>query len=154
MGSTFQQPINLDPNQDNPQQVSFINQNFQNLASTLESNSFRIAKSGNFTLTPSTIANPGAGNYASDVQVLGGVSHNLGYIPAFIAYLEFSTGARAFLPYQAQDAISASAARWTSYFGDASINSFTVVINRVVFGTGSTSFTADVKYFLLQEPAA
>lgn len=41
-GSTFQPPINIDPSQSNAQQASFINQNFQTLASVLETNSLRV----------------------------------------------------------------------------------------------------------------
>lgn len=48
---TFQAPINIDPAQDPAQQIAFINQNFQSLASTLETNSFRIILEGTTTIT-------------------------------------------------------------------------------------------------------
>lgn len=75
-GSTFQPPIHLDPNQDPAQQTAFINQNFQTIASTLESNSFRIVTGG---LT-SVSSDGSATNWTT-------VAHNLGFAPVVFAYL-------------------------------------------------------------------
>lgn len=74
--STFQPPIHLDPSQEDTQQLAFINQNFQAIASTLETNSFRIVKSDT-----ATIASTGATvSYTT-------VPHNLGYAPVPFAFL-------------------------------------------------------------------
>lgn len=75
-GSTFQPPIHLDPSQNPSQQTAFINQNFQTIASILETNSFRIVKRGNTAIssTGSTI------NWVT-------VPHNLGFAPVPFVFL-------------------------------------------------------------------
>lgn len=75
--STFQTPITIDPTQSPIDQVSFINQNFQDLASTLETNSFRIVDQGTTSVTTS-------GNPINWVTV----PHNLGFAPVPFAYLQ------------------------------------------------------------------
>lgn len=80
-GPTFQPPIHLDPNQDAAQQTSFINQNFQNLASTLESNSFRVVLTGNVSI--SGLADP----YPSGTITTRTIPHNLQTVPAFLVYV-------------------------------------------------------------------
>lgn len=74
--STFQTPIVIDPNQNSTDQVSFINQNFQNLASTLETNSFRIVDQGIASITTSGLP----------INFLT-IPHNLGFAPVPFAYL-------------------------------------------------------------------
>lgn len=78
-GSTFQPPIHLDPNQDPAQQVAFINQNFQSLASTLETNSFRVVDTINGTFPAVTVAgNTGGWALANNINT---IPHNLGITP-------------------------------------------------------------------------
>lgn len=78
-GSTFQPPIHLDPNQDNSQQTAFINQNFQSLASALETNSFRIVVSG-------TVSVQASGNTNNTTTI----PHNLGFTPIPFCFLSAS----------------------------------------------------------------
>jgi hypothetical protein len=70
-GTTFQPPINIDPSQDAAQQVAFINQNFQSIASALQSNSFRILEQGEATIYQS--------------------SHNGGSVTTIRTFVDFST---------------------------------------------------------------
>lgn len=152
-GSTFQPPINLDPSQDNPQQLSFINQNFQALASTLEAYGFRIVQSGTINVSQTTISTT-AGLYG-DVNVnVGSAAHDLGYKPACIGFLEFTTGARVALPYTLQQqAIGGTVATWQSY--NLAVSSTRVFINLrgLAYNGSFSTLTATVRYYLLQEPA-
>lgn len=119
-------------------------------------NVLKVVQSGTLSLTQATIADPGAGNYASDTGTLGTVNHNLGYVPAFLAYVESATGVRTSLPFTFQDTISSTQARWNSYYASATTTQFFVGYRRVVIGTSSATFAppVEVKYFLLQESAA
>lgn len=79
-GSTFQPPIHLDPTQGSDQQTAFINQNFQAIASTLETNSFRIVQQALVSLSNS-------GNTTSVLKI----PHNLGFAPVPFVYLANQT---------------------------------------------------------------
>lgn len=76
--ATFQPPINIDPTQDASIQASFINQNFQSIASALETSSFRIVQTG---VVKGPTISPGASPTTTQV------AHNLGVVPAALVYL-------------------------------------------------------------------
>lgn len=65
-GSSFQPPINLDPTQEPTQQIAFINQNFQNLASSL--NPFQISDGSNNLIL---LGKDSAGNYVLKIANAG-----------------------------------------------------------------------------------
>lgn len=119
-------------------------------------NVLKVIDSGTLPLTQATIVSPGAGNFASDTGNLGVYSHNLGYTPAFLAYIEFSSGIRSCLPLTVQDTLSTGEARWNTYMANATTTHFFVSYRRIVYGMGSATFAlpVSVKFFLLQESAA
>lgn len=78
--STFQPPIHLDPNQDPSQQSAFINENFQTITSTLETNSFRIVQEAQ-------VSSSNSGNTIS----VKTIPHNLGFAPIPFVYLTGQT---------------------------------------------------------------
>jgi len=88
-GSTFQPPIHLDPTQDNSQQVAFINQNFQTLASALETNSFRIIDDPIISLTTLNFSKTGPGIFLQ--TALTTFSHGLSFTPQIIPYVQNGT---------------------------------------------------------------
>lgn len=76
-GPSFQPPIHLDPSQDAAQQTSFINQNFLSLASTLETNSFRVVKG---PLTMQVSSSGGLVNWTT-------VPHGLDFTPIVFGFI-------------------------------------------------------------------
>lgn len=116
-------------------------------------NVFKIVQTGTLILPQYTTPNPGAGNFGSGQTILASVSHGLGYIPAAVAFLEFSSGLRAPLPYVAHGGSGASATSH-SYIPVISSSAFRIDFNHLDYGANSLSF-ADVvvRYYLLQESA-
>lgn len=161
-GSTFQPPIHLDPSQDNNQQTSFINQNFQTIASTLETNSFRIVTQGITSLTTS-----GAGTSIKTIP------HNLGFSPIPFVYLTGQTRTsgsltitNANIPFPTwgfnftSDTILATAtssgiARPLAGF-QAYFDCVADTTNLYVFLINSTasSGTFNIQYYLVQQPSS
>lgn len=152
-GSSFQPPINIDPTQTQSDQVSFINQNFQNLASELEANSFRIVGEGSFSVAQITINSTGT-TYGDFNGSVGAVAHSLGYIPAFIAYMQQSNGVQVALPYTYQQQSGGTTATWQTYNPAATTTEFFISLRGLAFGGNWNSISGNVvKYYLLQEPA-
>lgn len=78
-------PIQLDPSMDAGHQLAFINQNFQNIANVLQQNSFVILASGTATVVVPT---PFSSNSVKSTSV----AHNLGFKPAYIAFVDIPIG--------------------------------------------------------------
>lgn len=151
MASTFQPPIHLDPTQDAAQQTAFINQNFQTLASALETNSFRIVKVGTISVVQGSVTGS-AGIYESLFgQTI--VAHNLPFTPIVQAYLNFG-GSYIQTPYTAVNNISSSSTAWTTYYISTDATNIYFQYQGAIFGGGTiagATFTAN--YYLLQQPA-
>lgn len=118
-------------------------------------NVLKIVQSGTLDLTQASVASPGAGNYASGTGTLATLSHGLDYTPAYIVYLEFSTGVRALLPFDNFSTPSATQARWDTYYAAISASSLFIQYRISVYGMGAATFAPPVaaKYYLLQESA-
>lgn len=136
-GSTFQPPTHLDPNQDSSQQVAFINQNFQSLAATLETNSFRI-------VNKDTVGVPIVNGTIQQTTI----THNLGYIPVILAFLALGTNNWAPLPYTpfASGATNISSNLSIAIFN---ITSTTFQIWTMAGNPGNNTF--NITYYILQE---
>lgn len=152
-GSTFQPPIIISAEQDDAQQAAFINQNFQSLATGLESNALRIVDRGTLSIPSSNIPSGGAGNYNSVNVNIASYTHNLGYIPAVLAYFEQSNGVRAPLPFISFDASSTSTASWYRLSANATTTTFLVALRGMTFGTSINTLAGNLRFYLLQEPA-
>lgn len=150
-GSTFQPPIHLDPSQDDSQRVAFINNNFQSLASALETNSFRVVISGTITINQVTITAT-AGTYGSVNVSVASFTHNLGYRPAFIAFFENTNGVRTGIPYTLND-VSGSNVTWQSYNAAVTNTLFFINLRGLAYNNSFNTLSGAVKFFLLQEPA-
>lgn len=147
MGSSFQPPIHLDPTQDANQQTAFVNQNFQTLASALETNSFRIVESGQTTLP------------ASSAPVsLTTVTHGLGFAPTPFGFLTnqtfsigttvISTDANIPLPTETSTLVDGVDVKFLTYirmFSDDQ-NLYFVLYN----STGSSTGPYNVLWYLTQ----
>lgn len=151
-GSTFQPPILISPEQDNPQQTAFINQNFLSLASELEANSIRVVQSGNFTINAVTIT-ASAGTYGAVNTTVGGVTHNLGYVPAWIAFMEQAPGVRTALPYTLNDTAGGNVT-WQSYNPAATTTRFFINLRGLAYNNSYTTLVgSSITYYLIQLPA-
>lgn len=158
-GSTFQPPIHLDPTQDADQQTAFINQNFQTIASTLETNSIRIVSRGT-----TSIGSSGASSNWNTIP------HNLGFAPVVFAYLAgvtlsgITTNANIPLPTWTSatiDTIKATAlnggvaipsvifSTWMEAVADTT-NLYVILYN----ATGASISNLTVQYYLGQQPAS
>lgn len=162
MGSTFQPPIHIDPTQDPSAQVSFINQNFQTIASTLETNSFRIVSSGE-----AGISSNGA------TVTWNSVPHNLGFAPIPFAFLTgvtvtagasvISSDANIPIPTYTNatfDTVKASAMNSGNALPIVAFNTYievfcdTTNLYIVLYNaTGSTVANHNIQYYLVQQPA-
>lgn len=140
MASTFQPPIVISAEQDPAQQAAFINQNFQSLASGLETNSFRIVSQGVVTI-------PASG--AATAQIA--VTHNLGFVPtALAAYDFFADGSDLRpLPFLSVKSTDGTIALAVSII---KLDSTTIQFRTTVPGSTVTSDTV-IYYYLLQQPA-
>lgn len=144
MSLTPDPPIQLDPSMDNGHQLAFINQNFLSIANVLGKNSFVIVLQGVVTVT-ATDSGLGA---VGDVSV----THNLGFIPVVLAFVNLSGQIWIPLPAVLSSSVSHTAITFTEY---AYINGITSSV--VEFGydrsvTGSGSY--DIKYYILQQTAS
>ena len=156
--STFQPPIHLDPTQDQGQQTAFINQNFQAIAATLETNSFRIVDDGVVAVS-SNGATASWSTYA----------HNLGFAPIPFAYLTnvnlsgITSAGNIPLPTFTNlniDTLKSTALNggvacpidifgtWMEAVADET-NLYVVLYN----ATGSAIGPLDVQFYLVQQPA-
>lgn len=150
-GSTFQPPIHLDPTQDSDQQTAFINQNFQTLASALETNSFRIVDNDSTVLPAS----------AAPIS-LTTVAHNLGFAPTPFAFLNnqsfsigptlISSNANIPLPTETSTLVDGTGVHFLTYiriFSDDT-NLYFVFYN----STGGSLGPFNVSYYLTQQKAS
>lgn len=163
-GSTFQPPIHLDPTQGADQQTAFINQNFQTLASALETNSFRIV------VGPITTGITTSGNSVDTVTI----AHGLGYAPIPFGFMNdvTITGPSGIITNNGNLPLPT----WVSLTGDTikstatnsgvalPIIAFKIYVQIVsdatnvyillINATGSGGTTYNVTYYLTQQPAA
>lgn len=152
--STFQPPINLDPNQDSAQQIAFINQNFQNLASTLESNSFRIVQNTTHNTNAFTIS-ASSNTYFSDSNVTT-IPHGLNFAP--LAFGAEQLGSGFFMSPSTQ--VSTSNTGFTVTTINLSTDTTNIYITVLVYGftpitlTNSPVSSVPVTYILVQIAAS
>lgn len=120
-----------------------------------EQNVFKVVNSGSVTTSGFTATAPGASGYRQTISAVATVNHNLGYVPAVIAYYN-DTGANFAIPFTNFNAPSSSLALWLTVYYSVTSTQLTIYINAFlynftvdqVFGGGAT-----VKYYLLQETA-
>lgn len=159
-GSTFQPPIHLDPNQDPGQQTAFINQNFQSLAAALETNSFRIVSEGTLTI-PSYSPTFFVFKTYTNQSFSTTVTHNLGFVPAVLAYVTDNAGTLyELMPYVN---VNAGGGNSVSGGGLSIVNADVVVTSTSIYATSSMTCYGDynfsgivqsattIKYYLLQQ---
>lgn len=145
MASTFQPPINLNPDQDSSQQTAFINQNFQSLASALETNSFRVVKQGSISIDGGT-AHSTTGNFAFVQSASIPQPHGLDFVPVVIGYL-----GGAILPSSTFSSPATNQAAWLSYFLEADSVNVTFTGQGMAFnGATVVIFNLTATYFVLQ----
>lgn len=150
-GSTFQPPIHLDPNQDPSQQAAFINQNFQNLAATLESNSFRVVSTINSEFILPAV--PGVTNGWSYGNQTVTIPHGLNITPLpFGAFFDGSTYTQ--LPDTKLNFVSPSSPYWEQWrvrvdATNVYLDTFVTAFNLTV--TGPSTYPAVI--LLLQQVA-
>lgn len=124
-----------------------------NLVFNSDQNVFKVVLSGSIPLPQVGMPDPGAGTYAEGQSTLVSGVHGLGFTPAVIAYIEFSSGLRAAMPYTAHT-VSGATASWQTYTPIVSATNFRIDVRYIVYGGPASSFsTATVKYYLLQETA-
>lgn len=143
--STFQPPIHLDPTQDPGQQTAFINQNFQTLASALETNSFRVVVNSVYTTTNAftTTSTPTGGH------VTESFNHNLDFTPVVLAYI-LSSGSYFQLPFT----LFSETATYTVSSISASTDSAKVHFTLSTSNQGSNWGNIPIQYYLLQQSAS
>lgn len=135
-------PIQLDPSMDKGHELTFINQNFQNIANVIQQNSFVIAKSGTVTLTK------GANILSANTSV----THNLGITPMCIAAIDYGGGAFYSLPAVFIDDATGAVVELVNTITDPTYATF--VVKSPSGGTIyplAQAFT--IKYYLLQQTA-
>jgi hypothetical protein len=125
------------------------------LAFNSAQNALKIVQSGSLSLTQASVANPGAGLFGNASGTLGTVTHNLGYIPVVMAFIEFSSGLRAALPYNSYSVSTGSNVSWLTVQPIVNLTTFQVRYQFMVYGGSWSTFTppVTVKYYLLQETA-
>lgn len=116
-------------------------------------NVFKIVDEGTISSPDISIPAPGAGNYDTEINTTF-VSHDLGYTPAVIAFLEDSSGYFT-LPYTKTTG-SGTAATWQTLHAVTTTTQVGFRINAMATGgTGLTLAAGNwtLKYYLLQETA-
>lgn len=150
-GSTFQPPIHLDTTQGAPQQTAFINQNFQTIASTLETNSFRIVDRGTVGV---------AGN--ASTTTWSTIPHNLGFVPVPFVFLNDITRTigstvvttDANIPFPTWTSLTPDNVNHVINFGTY-LDCVVDETNLYIFIFNSTSSTVgplQISYYLCQQP--
>lgn len=118
-------------------------------------NVFKIVSSGTASFADMNISNPGAGKFSQAGSSFSSINHNLGYIPAIIAYL-YDGSYYYSLPYQSYGGSGAgTTALWYDFSCYVSSTQITFAISGLAYGTGLTltGGTFIAKYYLLQETA-
>lgn len=112
---------------------------------------FKIVKTGTKTLSGYTVA-LSAGNYTTG-GVTDTVAHNLGFVPAVIAYIINLTSTYELLPSSTVSG-SGTSAIWTNVTVRVDSTNIYIVQSQMNFNQGSTVVGgANVRYYLLQETA-
>lgn len=140
-GPSFQPPVHLDPTQDPAQQTAFINQNFQTLATALETNGFRIV------LGPLTVPIPSSATATSQVTV----THNLQFVPTCVCAIDLFGDGTDVVPMPLITVNSATGA--VTFVAQVVQLTSTTVQFRVVNVGSTVAAGSNITYYLLQQPA-
>lgn len=118
-------------------------------------NVFKIVNSGFIESPALTIADPGAGNFASNTVYTGGIAHGLAYAPVVLGFTA-DGGYYKILPLVGSTAGSLTSAYWQELFVVADSTNVYIGYHVMVQGQGITAPAGlyNVKYFLLRETAA
>lgn len=140
-------PIQLDPSMDKGHELAFINQNFQSIANVLGKNTFTIVASDVVSITRN----------ASATSASLTVSHNLGYLPAILAFL--GSGAAGNLPFINLLFTGADAGKVMTaiYISSVSTTDFTIQVASPNYASNtdySQTITYTIKYYLSQPSAS
>lgn len=159
--STFQPPIHLDPTQDAAQQTAFINQNFQSLAATLETNSFRIVGEGLASLSVSSLSLSSVGAIGTSVSTTI-ITHGLPFVP--LAMVAVSDGSGNFFAPIPLDKKLYSSVRSNGQVGtlhsfSTNSTSLTISVQNYceLYTAGTVSISSGAftyQYYLLQQSAS
>lgn len=114
-------------------------------------NVFKIVSSGTLTSPSLTVANPGA-QYGSGTASAA-VTHNLGYIPAVLAYIS-QAGQYYALPFNfSWGGGTSTGQRWAMMSATVDSSTFYVSLDVTCYNTSWTNANFSIKYYLLQETA-
>ncbi len=115
-------------------------------------NSFKIVQTGVITTGDVDVPNPGAGLYDYSSRE-DSVAHNLGYVPAMIAY--YTNGGLTFqLPRVINQVISTTQAQWVDVGSYVDETNLYIITSVMVLGTDHLRTGRDIRYFLLRETAS
>lgn len=110
----------------------------------------QIIKTGVINNTPISISSPGAGNYDFD-EVEDTVSHDLGYTPIVMGFLDFDGSYHA-MPLVNMAGASAQA-EWSVFELYADDTSVRLYSSLKVYGIASSTSQYNIRYFLMRERA-
>lgn len=123
-----------------------------------DQNVFKIVDSGEWTnTTPVSPSAPGVGNYGQDTFSETVVTHNLGFVPAVVAYIDTGAGESILMPWTTFGAFSTSSAIWQTFSLLPSTTTLVFSVRTLIYGASTQSNPAGsitIKYYLLQESAS
>lgn len=120
-----------------------------NLSGVPEFDTLEIVKTGKLS-TSSFSFDTGAGNYAQG-GTTASASHNLGYVPAVIAYID---GGLVYYPVPHQTIWSISSTGYTLLWVTVSVDktNITLYVNTIGYNNNAGTISGyDIKYFLFRE---
>jgi hypothetical protein len=117
---------------------------------------FTIVQTGTFTTTVGyQTSNPGAGNFITDNFTINTTAHNLGFVPAILAYVVISGTTYVPMPYvNYTTAGGAGSAGWYSMYVTADSTNVTVRMDTLAYGAAfSLAPPITFRWYLLQQRA-
>lgn len=122
-------------------------------------NVFRQVYTGTTTTPASSVTSPGAGLFSYDpsgTTTKQVYIHNLGYVPAVIAYITFGGGPEYLpLPYTVYNTgVGSASASWTTWSIYADSTSIWINTSIMAYGMAQSWSTLPVKFYLYQQAAA
>lgn len=128
-----------------------MNNNSQQWQSNPSIGQFEIVKIGLANFPSLSMTSPGTGNFSSG-EALTTIAHNLGFTPAFLAYLYIGNNNYA-TPKLFFTGTGAANAQWDCYQAYADINNLYLTTDTMVYNKAGTAggTTFKCKYYLLKE---
>lgn len=118
-------------------------------------NVFKIVGTGTGTFATGSVDAPGGGGWASDYEDVT-ISHDLGFVPAILAYIEISSGDYLLMPYTTFTVVGSTNMQfyhYSVYANDSDVTFRAQIMVDAPFGTSHGFGGENFKYYLLQETA-